>query len=199
MPPMFVCISNEVMFSNDVPPNIRAAHLASMAANCFAAPRPSPARGGHFVLASPLWTLTNGSSGGLCWTFYVEVVRCVVGLTSADGAVVGLSQRSLAQLVRLGRRPWLLHTSWNVQGTPICNAGAHARPLYCVRDRLSCADSVQTHTTAWFNTSSFSGSRSTTARAQRAMRTSSRSRACGACDAQARRRSGAKPSSSLAC
>ena len=59
-----------------------------MAANCFAALRPSPARGGHFVLASPLWTLTNGSSGGLCWTFYVEVVRCVVGLTAADGAVV---------------------------------------------------------------------------------------------------------------
>ena len=68
---------------------ISAPHIsASMAANCFAAPRPSPARGGHFVLASPLWTLTNGSSGGLCWTFYVEVVRCVVGLTSADGAVV---------------------------------------------------------------------------------------------------------------
>ena len=88
MPPMFVCISNALMFSNDVPPNIRAAHPASMVANCFAAPRAWPARGGQSMLESTRRTLTNGSSGGLCWTLYVEVVRCVVGLTAADGAVV---------------------------------------------------------------------------------------------------------------
>ena len=182
---------------------ISAPHISRQCAvNCFAAPRAWPA-------AQRPWRAVDVGVYASDFDQWLER-WAVLDALRRSGALRRrahrrrrccgrLSQRSLAQLVRLGRRPWLLHTSWSVHGTPICNAGAHARPLYCVRDRLSCADSVQTHTTAWFNTSSFSGSRSTTARAQRAMRTSSRSRACGACDAQARRRSGAKPSSSLAC
>ena len=110
------------------------------------------------------------------------------------------SRGALAPPQLRGRRAGALRvSSGSVQGTPTLNADAPLRPLNCVWDRFSCSGQVQAHTSAWFSTLSFSGSGSTTQHAHLSARTSSRPRACGAFDAQARRGEAARPSSSLAC
>ena len=160
-------------------------------------------RGGHSMLESTPYASPSDFDRRLGRLAALDVLQRLHGRGSVHHRNVARpaqSREALALPQLRGRRAGSLRvSSGNVQGTPTLNAKMPLPPLNCVRARFSCSAQVQAHTSAWFSTLSFSGSGSTTQHAHPSARTSSRPRACGAFDAQARRGEAARPSSSLAC